>query len=143
VTNLWPSGFEENTLPSAKSVLEEQAKSLSELTRGVVYAEIAELNDMERIAVIESNEFCFAFYLRGKFLEGYRFRVLAFSHDITLYPVAFTFDALIAGELGLRKANYRQHAKADSPAELEELLRKVLNSQRVKNVVGSIMRLSK
>ncbi len=38
--NLWPERFEVNTKPSAKELLEEQAKFLPKITDGLVLAEV-------------------------------------------------------------------------------------------------------
>ncbi len=139
--NLWPDSFAENTKPSAKSLLEEQAKLLPKITNGIVFAEVVELDRVESIREAMYNEFCYRLNIRGKFLEGYSFKVMSFSHDITLYPVEFHLDEQLAEELRIRSAFNTK--KIDNPEELERFLGMVLTSNRIKNVVGSILKLSK
>ncbi len=110
----------------------------------MVFAEISEL-DMIHIpgAFLDKSDFCYRFDIRGKFLDQYRFNVLFFYHDITLYPVKFYLDEKIGSELGIKKSGFGYIQQMDSPDNLESFLQAVLRSERVKNVVGSIMRLSK
>lgn len=141
--NLWPEKFEENNKPAAKNLLSEQAGLLSKLTGGIVAAEVSELADLQAVSMGHSNDFAFRFDLIGKFLEGYRFHVLSFSHDITLYPVKFRLDENIGAELSIKKT-YNGHVEMiESPQALEAFLERVLTSKRIRDVVGSIMRLSK
>ena len=142
--NLWPETFPENNRPAAKNILEEQAKLLSKLTSGIVYAEVSPLAELEAAGTYMSNDFAFRFDILGKFLESYRFNVLMFSHDITLYPVRFRVDEKIGSELGIkRKIAEGCVTEIDSPEALETFLARVLITERLKSVIGSIMRLSK
>lgn len=142
--NLWPDAFSENDLPAAKSLLEEQAKLLFKLTNGTVYAAVSELSALDSIPSSMRNDFSYRFDIRGKFLEGYRFTALLFSHDITLYPVKFRVDEKIGAELGIKKNIIEGFmTQIDTPEALETFLGRVLSSERLKTVVGSIMRLSK
>jgi hypothetical protein len=139
--NLWPESFEENPLPSAKVILEEQAKLLSKLTGDIVFAEVVEVPP--QLARLDG-EFCFRFNIVGKFVGNYRFRVLDFAHDITLYPIQFLLDSQLGEELGIQGDLYDKYTtKVDTPEELETFLKAVLTSKRVQNVVGSILKLSK
>ncbi len=140
--NLWPERFEVNTKPSAKELLEEQAKFLPKITDGLVLAEVEEVKPgQEFFGFGPLADFCFRFNILGKFLENYRFKVMVFSHDITLYPVTFRLDGQLAKELRISSAV--SETKIDSPDELETFVGKVLTSSRIQSVVGSILRLSK
>lgn len=141
--NLWPDSFSENDRPTAKSLFEEQGKLLPQLTGGVVFAEVAPLPEMDAMLKDLNNDFAFRFDILGKFLPNYRFNVLMFSHDITLYPVKFIVDEKIAIELALKRTLRGYTTQADSPEALEEFVQRVLRSERLKAVIGSIIRLSK
>jgi len=139
--NLWPQKFEENSRISAKAFLEEQAKLLPTLTDGMVYADVYQSRDPGRLAM--RNDFMFHFDIRGRFLEDYRFHLLEFSHDITLYPVKFQIDDQIAKELKLANEFGDSEIKVvETPEELEAFVSAVLRSKRLGNVIGSIIRLS-
>lgn len=140
--NLWPEKFEENSKPTAKSILEEQAKLLYKITNGIVDASIAEMEKIDAVFKDMDNEFAYRFDIYGKFLGGYRFNVLMFCHDITLYPVKFRLDEKIAAELSTQGSSFRT-ITIDTPEDLEPFLASVLRSERLQNVVGSIIRLSK
>jgi hypothetical protein len=142
--NMWPESFSENDKVAAKNLLEEQAKLLPKLTNGVVYAEVTELETLDAMTNSMSNDFAFRFDILGKFLSKYRFNVLMFSHDITLYPVKFRVDEKIGLELGMKPTLSRGvFASIDTPELLQDFVAKVLTTERLKAVVGSIIRLSK
>jgi hypothetical protein len=141
--NLWPEKFAENQQITAKSIFEEQAKLLSTVTEGIVFGEVSPLEGYQ-VSIALRNDLVFRFDIVGKFLKNYRFNVLSFSHDITLYPVKVELDETISKELGIIKGK-------DSTIYLVELntadfvevfLGRVLHSERLKNVIGSILRLS-
>jgi len=122
--------------------LEEQAKYLPTLTDGIVAAEVKEISSIEaytRDSLPLNVDFNYRFQLIGKFVKEYRFKVMSFSHDITLYPVSFKVDSEIGKELKLGDGP----VLVETPEKLEEFVRSVLTSQRLRTVVGSIMRLSK
>ena len=100
--SFWPDRFDENQLPTAKSILEEQADLLHNITAGMVFAEVLIMDDPEAIKYSMSNDFAYRFDIVSKFFENYRFNVLWFSHDITFYPVKVRLDEGIAKELGIQ-----------------------------------------
>jgi hypothetical protein len=109
----------------------------------MVFAEVSELGLLDFFPSPVGNDFCYRFDIKGKFVDKYRFNVFFFAHDITLYPVKFHLDEKIGLELGLQKTAFGYDAIVASPEEMETFLQAVLTSERVKNVVGSIMQLSK
>lgn len=142
--NMWPESFPENDKIAAKNLFEEQAKLLAKLTNNVVFAEVSELPELDAALALLKNDFAYRFDLFGKFLGSYRFNVLMFSHDITLYPVRFRVDEQIGAELKLpRQLGNGYGAKIDTPEALHQFAAQVLNTERLKSVVGSIIRLSK
>ena len=139
--NLWPDSFEENTKLSAKNLLEEQAKLLLKITNGVVFAEVVEMSQLDAIQYSINDDFTYSFNIRGKFLEGYSFKAMWFSHDVTLYPVNFRLDEQLAREFEIQDPLKRR--RIVDPDKLETFIGEVLTSKRIKNVVGSILKLSK
>ncbi len=138
--NLWPESFEENQKLSAKSLIEEQASLLPKLTNGMVYAEVINMGMGKEFCEIV-RDFAYQFVIKGKFLDTYRFRVLSFAHDITLYPIIFDIDEGIIEELDL-EADDIYGLTVDSEKELENLIDRVLKSKRLNEIIGSIIRLS-
>ena len=135
--NLWPEDFKSKEIKSAKAILDEQSKLLPKITGDMVYASVKKMRAIEAIRGDHKNDFSYSFFLLAKFLEGYSFKVLDFSHPITMYPVKVTLDELIADEV-----QSDQEFEIQNENEFIPILGKVLNSERIKDVVGSIIRLS-
>ncbi len=141
--NMWPDSFPENDKIAAKNLFEEQAKLLAKLTNGVIYAEVSELDAIDAITSSMKNDFAYRFDIFGKFLKSYRFNVLTFSHDITLYPVKFRLDEKLGTELRLGRGPGGFLVSIETPEDLQAFVPRVLSSERLKSVIGSILRLSK
>ncbi len=140
--NLWPESFHESTLPSVKTILEEQASLLAKLTGDMVFAEVVE-DLLSPVAL--TGKFSYRFNIIGKFLDNYKFRVMTFSHDITLYPIKFILDEQLGEELGIEPDPITggHIMQIEDPEEVEIFLKSVLSSKRIQDVVGSILKLSK
>jgi len=138
--NLWPESFKEYDVEPPKVIFEQQAKLLPKLTGDLVYAEVAELSTREALYDgLQQDDFRYGFYLKGKFLENYSFKVLSFSHDIAFYPAKLNIDSEIKKELNILSRFF----KVESPVGLESFLQQLFSSNRLSKVIGSIMRLSK
>lgn len=135
--NLWPEDFKSKEIKSAKAILDEQSKLLPKITGDMVYALVKKMRAIEAMRVDHKNDFSYSFLLLAKFLEGYSFKVLDFSHPITMYPVKVTLDELLADEV-----QSDQEFEIQNENEFISILGKVLTSERIKDVVGSIIRLS-
>ena len=79
------------------------------------------------------------FYLKGKFLQNYSYKVLSFGHGITFYPVSLNINSEIRKELDIAQPV----VMVESPGELESVLQRVLVSDRLSKVIGAIMKISK
>ncbi|BCS94527.1 hypothetical protein DSLASN_01590 [Desulfoluna limicola] len=135
--NLWPTSFEEINVKPAKQILDEQAVLLPKLTGDMVYAQIAKIDAEMEVFEDHYNDFCYTFVLKGKFLNNYSFKVFNFSHEIALYPIKIHLDELLAKEL-----NTNISIEIRNEAHFISILGKTLNSNRIKDVVGSIIKLS-
>lgn len=141
--SLWPEQFEASDLVAVTTVLNEQAKLLPSLTNGLVYARLVEIDEDEAISRGLKNQFNYRFDLYATKLHDYRFTVLAFSHDIYLYPVSFQVDDLIGKELGIKKTpSFGCRIVIHNLRELDILLSAAFTSQQVSTVIGSILKLS-
>ena len=136
--NLWPESFREQEFEVPRSIFEQQATLLPKLTGDMVYAKVTELSPVDIFRDGIENNFAYGFYLIGKFLEKYSYKVLSFSHDVTLYPVLININSEIREELGIK--NIR--VKVESPEKLESLLENILKTNRVSKIIGSIIKIS-
>jgi CRISPR/Cas system-associated protein Csx1 len=135
--NLWPEEFKPKEIKSVKAIIDEQSKLLPKITGDLVYANVKKMGLSEAFKGEHVNDFSYSFYLVAKFLEGYSFKILDFSHPITIYPVKVTLDELIADEIQCDR-----EFDINNENEFISILGKVVNSDRIKDVVGSIIRLS-
>jgi len=137
--NLWPGSFKAHDFEAPKSIFEEQARLLPKLTGDLVYAEVSELNPDRSYLEGIRKDFAYGFYLKGKFLENYSYKVLSFGHDITFYPISLYINSEIRKELGIGQPL----VEVESPTELESVLQRVLVSDRLSKIIGAIMKISK
>ncbi len=135
--NLWPEEFKPKEIKSVKLILDEQSNLLPKITGDMVYAKVKTMGVSEAYRTDHANDFSYSFYLLAKFLEEYSFKVLDFSHPVTMYPVKVTLDELIADEIQCNR-----EIEINDENEFISILGTVLNSDRIKDVVGSIIRLS-
>jgi hypothetical protein len=152
IKSLWPESFDvSDTEPPPVQVLEEQAKLLPKLTNDIVYAHVDSVPSKRKIFVIDggsrSFDFTYSFFIKGKFVTDFSFEVFSLGHDINLYPVIINLDYDIRQQIFPNKPESKQHDELDSihipnlPA-LEELIEKVLKSEKIYRVITSIMKLS-
>ena len=144
MNDFWPDEFPEDSQASPKQVFEQLCSPLDMKTKGAVYGEIVKLEPIDALSERVSGEFPYRFDLVGRYLNGYRFRVLSFVHDITLYPVKFMLDEYLWKEMfpGTPIANAPQFVVKDEN-ELKNFLGIVFRSKRVTSVVASIIKLSR
>lgn len=135
--NLWPEGFEAKNIRPANQILEEQAALLPKLTGDMVLAEVYKMSSAMAMMEDHENDFSYSFYLKGKFLKKYAFKVFMFSHDITLYPLKVTLDEVLANELHLN-----EEIVVNSEEQFESFIEQVLTSERLTDIIGSIIRIS-
>lgn len=137
--NLWPESFDKFQISTPKEVLEDQAKLLPKLTGDLVYSEVAELNIHNSPGEIYDKSFRYGFFIRGKFLENYRYQLFSIGHNILIYPALMVLDTEISKELGL--AN--EVITLDNEDQFIDILEKTLKTSRVGKIVSSIMSLSR
>lgn len=137
--NLWPESFKESDFEDPEAIFEQQAKLLSKLTGDLVYAEVIQLDPLQAHVESMKNDFSYGFYIKGKFLTNYSYRVLSFSHDITFYPIELNVDSEIKKELNIE----HKLVKVESPEQVESFLQTILRSDRVSRVIGAIIKLTK
>lgn len=135
--NMWPKEFKPNEVKPPKKILDEQSKLLPNLTGDMVYAEIKAMGTVDSIMKGHENDFNYSYYLIGKFLKDYSFKLFDFSHSITMYPVKVTIDEEMAKEF-----NAEQSMHLDNEEEFINLVGSIFNSGRVKSIIGSIIQIS-
>ncbi len=142
--NLWGEISTEK-IETPKSILETQAKYLSDATNKKVYAEI------ERDYINENAEkddnLRFNFIIRGKYMDNYGYQLLKIATPVDLYPVKIYLDQKTLDEITVKLGDnnfipFLQYVTADNEKEYIDILRLVLSSKRVKNLITGILSMS-
>jgi hypothetical protein len=140
--NLLPDFFEEEPMTPPKELIENVIKELPGRTKRKVYAEVV-VRKNSFSTVFETagskNEFNYSLRIRSHFLENYKFQILSFRHGIPFYPVILNLEETITQELGLPPGNI----EISNEDELLRILVEAFNSEYLKKVIGTIMRMSK
>lgn len=140
IPNLW-GDFKDLEVNTPNQILEQQAKFLPKLTGDIVYAEIIPLELPEQFEISSDfdNDLSFKFVLKSKFMDNYQFEMFKYSHDIIIYPTTILLDRETKEELGLSD----KFEVVGSEQEFIDFLSKVFKTERIKRVIGALMKLSK
>jgi N-glycosylase/DNA lyase len=143
IENLWPDFGEFANYNTPKEILEQQAKFLPKLTGEIIYAEIRDLTDGDIMfdQEISGADFSYKFLLKSKFMDKYQFEIMTIFHDISIYPINIRIEKLIKEEVTPDKP--QRSLKIASEEEFNKLLFDIFHSSRMKNVIGSLFKLSK
>lgn len=83
----------------------------------------------------ELTKFRYGFYIVAPALGNYRYKLFTIQHDVNLYPVKFTTDEDIKNEIYPDKNTI----SAGSEKEFLEILKKIFQSKRTKQIIGSLL----
>lgn len=158
--NLWEIKIDKMDINSPKIILEEQSDYLREMTNGLLYFEIAEYNPpiyeelttqmlqkmrnqqtTRRIAkpgdeLPNSRKIAnFQVNLRSTKIKYFAFHILTYQHNIEIYPVHIDVNPDI--DLISVEIRYDLDEK-----EFKEIVKKILNSKKMQNIVNSLFSLS-
>lgn len=149
--NLWPEK-ERFNVPNLHivpvQILEEQAEFLPGLTDDMVYAHVARTPKKPYFQFNGEQvkcEFTYGFFLGGKFLDDFLFEVFLIGHNLSIYPAFLNINKEISKEIeptSLGGTNQGDDIKVDNQPELEMIVGKILNSEKVRQVIITIMSLS-
>ncbi len=88
----------------------------------------------------DAGEFGYEFYFTSRKTPQYKFRVFLMYHDLILYPVTLFLENGICQEI---RHNVPDLIWAEDEQEFTALLAEILNSDRVTQIVESLMKLNK
>jgi hypothetical protein len=112
IPDLWPEIEQTELLPPV-AILREQAALLGKKTNHLLEGQVVTKTDVGR--------FFHSFYIVAPALSSYTYRLFGINHDENLYPVQ------------------ADSASLGSEQELLEHIRKILNSDKTKRVIGSLL----
>ncbi|WP_340398829.1 hypothetical protein [Paenibacillus sp. FSL H8-0079] len=140
MTSLWGDFGNLDSYVTPKSLLDEQAKHLTILTKGRLYGEVEVINQEDLSD--NNNNFTFELQIKSEFLPNYQFTILDISHNIIPYPLELRIEGNIWEELGYGPSNYGYY-QIDHEDEFKKELEKILSSNAVKNVVKALYNMTK
>ena len=114
-------------------ILEEQGKVLLDLTHNKVGTSITTTND-------KKGNFVITFLITSPLMPNYSFKVFSITCTPVLYPLTIACDENIGKELGFYPPNLRTICHDND--EFLDFLSRVLGSDYISQVVGSIMSLA-
>lgn len=141
--NLWPEKFSEPNEFSPKQLLEEQASLLSKITDGMVSADVKIIDPIRASNIFGSNPFNFELTILGPFIDNYKHTIVRISHGVPMFPVKILIENSIGKELGIQDVGVGSTTTASTSEEFEELITKVLQSARLRAIIGTIITLSR
>ena len=106
MNNLWGDIDEIININNPRSILEEQAKYLSQITGDLVYGEITStrIGKITREKFKEYNtdlgaDFSYRFELKSKYVDGYKFNILYIIYGIKIYPLCVKINPELAKQI--------------------------------------------
>jgi hypothetical protein len=127
IPDLWPDIEQSNVVPPV-GILREQAAALGKKTGHLLEGRVD-----TRIG--EDGNFIHSFYIVAPTLDNYSYRLFSIIHGANQYPVTVPHPRRM--EAGLRP--YPQTQRIGSEKLLVNYLREVLNSEKTKRIVGSLL----
>lgn len=139
--NLWPDFSKIESIRVPAEILEEQAKLLPKITNDMIYATVEKDENIDPYVTADLAllDFKYNFYIRAKFIESYGFRVFKLYHDIVIYPIHIDLDRSIRSELGIDTGIIQ----IDNEKEFIDFIKEVFGSNKIRNVISSLISLSK
>ncbi|MGO8788726.1 MAG: hypothetical protein ACLQVL_15275 [Terriglobia bacterium] len=127
IPDLWPDIEQSKVVPPV-AILREQAAALGEKTGHLLEGRVN-----SRIG--EDGNFIHSFYVVAPTLDNYSYGLFSITHGADQYPVTVPHPRRM--DPGRRP--YPQTLKIRSEKALVDYLREVLNSERTKRIVGSLL----
>lgn len=139
--NLWPKDLDVEDIKAPSTILMDQGSKLSEITANVVHGMV-----LQDTSPADSEKFYYSFFLHSPAL-GYKFKLFSISYSVGFYPVCFySTDEEI--NMTLRRFSMGQPLgvpddvvmiEALSEDSFIEVLRRIFQSERSKNIIKSII----
>ena len=127
------------------SILYEQAEYLEKKTKNIVYAEI-ERNTLEEYEG-ENGNLVYDFLIKGSYLKNYSYKLFTITISFELYPLDIRIDTKTFEEIESSIATHmeicaKNTIKINNEKEYINLLKLILSSRKVGNLINGIISLS-
>ena len=160
--NLWKKKFSAVDIEAPNNVLNQQGEYLSDATDGLIIAKATEydgeihsctipgisslaitniadrkFNVQDELGDIQENTFKYEFYIASPLAPDYKYRIMFFEHNISLYPVSIVLDQEIANEI-----NVEEEILCETIKDFELILSSILNSSKIEKVINALLSIS-
>lgn len=86
-----------------------------------------------KLGELQKSEFTYEFFLTSKYMPNFMYRIMFIRYGISVYPVRVVLDETIATQIGVLS-----DSKYENEEEFTTLLSLVLNSDKIKKVIGDL-----
>jgi hypothetical protein len=128
IPDLWPEIEQSEVVPPV-AILREQAALLGEKTSHLLEGRVA-------TSVAPQGRFVHSFYIVAPALGGYTYKLFDIEHGASPYPVE---PARRESPSIFSTRHAKQQLRFETEAELLDYIRRVLNSDRTKRVLGNLL----
>ncbi len=125
IPDLWPD-IEQTQLVPPIAILREQAAALGKKTNNLLQGRV-------ETTPVGEGRFRHSFYVVAPSLDEYAYKLFWIEHGVEQYPVAAPQQLTLLGPPQVREATI------ESEKELLQYVREVLNSDKTKRIVGSLL----
>ncbi len=127
IPDLWPEIEQSKVVPPV-AILREQAAALGEKTGHLLEGRVDTRLD-------EGGKLIHSFYLVAPTLDNYSYRLFSITHGAAIYPVTVQHPR----RMDSVRRPFPQTLRISSEKELLTYLREVLNSEKTKKILGSLL----
>jgi hypothetical protein len=127
IPDLWPDIEQSKVVPPV-AILREQAAALGNKTGHLLEGRVKTTKD-------EAGKLMHSFYVVAPTLDNYSYRLFSIIHGADIYPVTVQHPR----RLDPARRPFPQTLKLSSEKKLLDYLREVLNSEKTKRIVGSLL----
>jgi len=137
---LWPVEFKRKNVEVPFYIVSEQAKKLGPLTDNCVLARVSKIGSASALNEGLPPDFAWDFELTAPKLRSYSYTIMHFAHRVHIYPTLIKPNSAIKKELGIKSEDGLISAKSEE--EFKGYLKEILNTERLKDVIQSILALT-
>ncbi len=138
--DLWPDDLENvaSTVIAPVVILKKQADAFSQRMKNLVEAKVV----TEQRSLVDPEDepaFGYGFCITAPGLGNYLYRAFSVEYGVEMYPCKLLLDTDIAKEMDAMTWLIGGKIVAKSEENLKEILRKVFNSSKIKQVIGALL----
>ena len=132
--------FKESEREYPEVIVEKTIEGFSKATSHLCEIQINPVSDFAGDLYVD---FEFRVLLLSNTIKSYKFEIFRFGYNVDIFPVYSILDENIFEELTNRKMKLKQKTTQSNEEEFQNVLKEIFNSNRFKEVVSGLMKISK